>query len=90
MNEILFVITFNIICTSNFDTKCVHYTMEKQNMFVEVLNFHKPYFTFHKTINVVTLALGLQSKQMLAKVWGEKEAQESHFMLTGVQENVRE
>jgi hypothetical protein len=27
---------------------------------------------------------------MLAKVWGEKEARESHFMLTGVQENVRE
>jgi hypothetical protein len=64
--------------------------MEKQNMFVEVLNFHKPNLTFHKTINIATLTLGLQPKQMLAKVWGKKEARESHFMFIGVQENVRE
>jgi hypothetical protein len=49
MNEILCVTTFNIICIPNFDTKCVHYTMETQNMYVEVLNFHKPNLTFHKT-----------------------------------------
>jgi hypothetical protein len=28
MSGILCVNTFHIMCTSNFDTKCVHYTME--------------------------------------------------------------
>jgi len=33
---------------------------------------------------VVTLALGSRLKQGLTKVQVEKEAQESHFMLSGV------
>jgi len=41
-------------------------------------------------IIVVTLTLGSQPRQGLAKVWAKKEAQESHFMLPGVQESVRE
>jgi hypothetical protein len=28
VSEILRVVTFNIICTSNFDTKCLHHTMK--------------------------------------------------------------
>jgi hypothetical protein len=28
VSEILHVMTFDIICSFNFDTKCVHYTME--------------------------------------------------------------
>jgi hypothetical protein len=28
MSEILHVTTFDTICTSNFDTKCLHHTME--------------------------------------------------------------
>jgi len=33
---------------------------------------------------ITTLALGLQPKQELAKVWAKSKAQESHFMLLGV------
>jgi hypothetical protein len=40
--------------------------------------------------HVVTLALGLRPKQGLARVRAKKKAQESHFMLPGVQESVRE
>jgi hypothetical protein len=40
--------------------------------------------------DVVTLALGSQPKQRLAKVWAKYEAHESHFMLPKVQESVRE
>jgi len=40
--------------------------------------------------NVVTLALGLRPKQGFGKVWAKREAWESHLMLLGVWENVRE
>jgi hypothetical protein len=39
---------------------------------------------------VATLTLGLWPKQMLMKVQAKYEARESHFMLSGVQESVRE
>jgi len=39
---------------------------------------------------VTTLALGLQPRQGLTKVWTKYEAHESNFMLPGVQKNVRE
>jgi hypothetical protein len=39
---------------------------------------------------VTTLALGLRSRQGLAKVWVKNEVRESHFMLLGVWESVRE
>ncbi len=35
-------------------------------------------------------ALGLQPRQRLTKVQANSEAQESHFMISGVQESVRE
>jgi hypothetical protein len=53
---IFYVTTFSIICTSNFDTKCVRYTMETPHIFVEVLNFHKHNLTFHKTIKALTMS----------------------------------
>jgi hypothetical protein len=34
--------------------------------------------------------LGLRSRQRLAKVWAKSEAMESHFMLLGAWESVRE
>ncbi len=40
--------------------------------------------------SVATLALGLCPRQGLARVWAKKVARESHFMLSGVQERVRE
>jgi hypothetical protein len=40
--------------------------------------------------NVATLALGSRPRQGLAKVRVKNEARESHFMLPGVQESVRE
>jgi hypothetical protein len=40
--------------------------------------------------NVATLALSLQPRQGLAGMWAKKETQESHFMLPGVQKNVKE
>ncbi len=43
-----------------------------------------------KLVLVVTLALGSRPKQRLVKMQAKKEAQESHFMVLGVQENVRE
>jgi hypothetical protein len=39
---------------------------------------------------VATLALGLQSRQGLARVRAKREAWESHLMLPGVQKNVSE
>jgi len=42
---------------------------------------------FYKCYN---LALGSRPRQGLAKVWAKYEAWESHFMLMGVQECVRE
>ncbi len=39
---------------------------------------------------VTILVLGLRSRQRLAKVWAKSEAMESHFMLLGVWESVRE
>jgi hypothetical protein len=39
---------------------------------------------------VATLALGSWPRQRLAKVWAKTEVRESHFMLSGVWENVRE
>jgi len=43
-----------------------------------------------KWIIIVTLILGSRQKQGLAKVWAKSEAWESHFMLLGVWESVRE
>jgi hypothetical protein len=42
------------------------------------------------SLSIVTLALGLRPKQGLAKARAKREARESHFMLPGVQESVRE
>ncbi len=39
---------------------------------------------------VTTLALRLQPQQGLLKARAKREAQESHFMFPGMQENVRE
>ncbi len=41
-------------------------------------------------IIVTTLTLGLQPRQGLARVRAKREAWESHFMLLGVHESVRE
>jgi hypothetical protein len=41
-------------------------------------------------LDVATLALSSQPKQKLAKVRVENEAWESHFMLSKVEESVRE
>jgi hypothetical protein len=43
-----------------------------------------------KTKIIATLPLGLRPKQGLVKVQAKREAWELHFMLPGVQENVRE
>jgi hypothetical protein len=40
--------------------------------------------------SVTTLALGSQPKQGLVKVWAKWEGWESHFMLPGVWESVKE
>jgi hypothetical protein len=40
--------------------------------------------------NVATLASSLQPRQRLVKVRAKSEAWESHFMLSGVWENVKE
>jgi hypothetical protein len=42
------------------------------------------------TNNVVTLALGSRPRQKFTNVRAESEAQESHFMFSGVQEGVKE
>jgi len=42
------------------------------------------------TIVVATLTLGSQPRQGLAKVQAKSEAQESHFMFSGVWESARE
>jgi hypothetical protein len=39
---------------------------------------------------VATLALGLQQRQGLARVWAKREAWESHLMLPRLQKSVRE
>ncbi len=43
-----------------------------------------------KGSNVATLALGLQTRQGLAKVWAKSEARESHFIFPGVYQSVKE
>jgi hypothetical protein len=41
VNEIVRVTTFDIICTSTFDTNCVHYTMETtQSMVMDSCAVH--------------------------------------------------
>jgi hypothetical protein len=44
----------------------------------------------HQHVCVTTLALGLRPRQGLARVRAKKEAQESHLMLQGVWESVKE
>ncbi len=63
-----------------------HYTLN------EMATFHFSLKTMNqtKTLNVATLALGLRSKQGVAKLRAKKEAQESCCMFPGVQESVRE
>ncbi len=41
-------------------------------------------------MSITTLALGSRLKQGLAKAWVKREAWESQFTLSGVQESVRE
>jgi hypothetical protein len=41
-------------------------------------------------VNVVTLALGLRHRQGFTKVRAKSEAQGSHFMVSAVQESVKE
>jgi hypothetical protein len=43
-----------------------------------------------KPLFVATLASGLRPKQGFARVWAKKEAQESHLILPGMYESVRE
>jgi hypothetical protein len=43
-----------------------------------------------RSLHVVTLTLGSRPRQGLAKVRPKSEARESHFMLSGIKENVRE
>jgi hypothetical protein len=45
---------------------------------------------FHETPFIVTLTLGWQPKEGLAKVWAKREARESHFMFPRVYESVKE
>ncbi len=45
---------------------------------------------FDDILFVTTLALGLRPRQRSCKVVGQKEAQESHHILSGVWENVKE
>ncbi len=40
--------------------------------------------------NVATLTLGSQPRQRLVRLWAKREAWESHFMLPGMQNSVRE
>jgi hypothetical protein len=47
-------------------------------------------FLIQRGVNVITLALGSQPRQGLAKVQAKSEARESHFMLMGVWESVKE
>jgi hypothetical protein len=42
------------------------------------------------TLNVATSTLGLRPRQGLANVQAKNEACESHFMLMGMQESVKE
>jgi hypothetical protein len=53
-------------------------------IFIYIFNYN-----LKKIICVVTLALGLQPRQGLAKVRANCEGWESHFMLSKVWENVR-
>jgi hypothetical protein len=47
-------------------------------------------FSLNMRVLVTTLALGLQPRQGLAKVWAKREAQKSHFMLLRMQNSVKE
>jgi hypothetical protein len=47
-------------------------------------------YTSKKSRYVATLALGSQPRQGLAEVRTKSEAQEPHFMLSGVWESVKE
>jgi hypothetical protein len=47
-------------------------------------------FSLNMRVLVRTLALGLQPRQWLVKVWAKREAQNSHFMLPRMQDSVRE
>jgi hypothetical protein len=47
-------------------------------------------FNFKKKKHVATLALGSQPKQGLARMQDKKEAHDTHLILSGVQESVRE
>ncbi len=49
-----------------------------------------PFLTSNKLTIVATLALGSRPREGLAKVQAKCEGRESHFMLMGVWESVRE
>jgi hypothetical protein len=73
--------------TSNLHS-CKTYTNSKYPSTYSLDFFN---LSFHLNINLVTtLALGLRPKQRLTRLWAKREAQESHFMLSGVQKSVRE
>jgi hypothetical protein len=60
-----------------------------------VITKYKLYDFFTKDVvldivHVATLALGLQPRQGLARLWAKREARESHLMFPGVQNNVKE
>ncbi len=52
--------------------------------------FFVKYEVGKETICVTTLALGSRLRQGLARVRAKREARESHLMLLGVQESVKE
>jgi len=45
---------------------------------------------YSQSFSVTTLALGLQPRQGLARVWDKREAQEAHLILPGMQKSVKE
>ncbi len=62
----------------------------KGGKWVECFGVLKKNRNKYYSVSVTTLALGLQPRQRLVRVWAKKEAQESHFMLPRVQKSVRE
>jgi hypothetical protein len=52
--------------------------------------FYQHKINAYVTIYVTTLALGSRLRQGLARVQDKREARETHFIFSGVQENVRE
>jgi len=73
-------------CSSFFILMLFCQLMLQQPILFDYIFYHLKHFH----LIVITLALGSWPKQGLVKVRAKREAQESHFMLLGMQENVRE